>query len=250
MERKVYQRSRAWEKFEVLETVASCPLSIRKACQELGIPRSTYQRWKRAYRERGLEGLEDIPPIPLRRPHRKTDEERQKVLECASIHTYLGPRSLAPYLWDEYRIPISPKTIYNILKAQGWVRRRKRKVKQPEPLPAYPEPKGPNEIWQTDFMFVYIDGYGFYQLLTFLDAFSRLPIHHELLAQATSEAAAVALQKAVERNSGTSAQVVVTDNGSAFVNLKGKKPTAFQQACSQLGVVHRRIPFGHPQSIG
>ena len=250
MERKAYQRSRAWEKFEILETVASCPLSIRKACLELGIPRSTFQRWKRAYQEMGLEGLRDIPPIPCRRPHRKTDEERKKVLECASIHTHLGFRSLAPYLWDEYRIPISPKTIYNILKSEGWIRQRKPRVKTPEPLPAYPEPERPNEVWQADFMFVYIDGYGFYQLLTFLDAFSRLPLHHELLAQANSEATAMASKKAVERNGGIPPRVIVTDNGSTFVNLKGKKLTAFQQACSQLGIRHQRIPFGHPQSIG
>jgi len=99
-------------------------------------------------------------------------------------------------------------------------------------------------------MFIYVDGYGFYQLLTFLDAFSRLPIHHELLVQASSEAAATALRKAVERNGGVPPKATVTDNGSAFVNLKGKKPTAFQQACFRLGISHRRIPFGHPQSIG
>jgi len=250
MGRRAYQRSPAWEKFEILETGASCPLSIRKACQELGIPRSTYQRWKRAYQERGLEGLKDIPPVPRHRPHRKTEEERQKVLECASIYTKLGPRSLAPYLWDEYRIPISPKTIYNILKARGWVRQRKQRLKTPEPLPAYPEPEGPNEVWQADFMFVYVDGYGFYQLLTFLDAFSRLPIHHELLVQASSKAAATALKKAVETNGRIPPQVIVTDNGSAFVNLKGKNLTAFQQVCSEVGINHRRIPFGHPQSIG
>jgi transposase InsO family protein len=250
MERKAYQRSEAWQKFEILETVASCPLSIRKACRELGIPRSTYQRWKRGYQAGGLEGLKDIPPIPRHQPHRKTEEERQKVLECASIHTHLGPRSLAPYLWDEYRIPISPKTIYNILKARGWIRQKKSRVKTREPLPAYPEPVAPNEVWQADFMFVYIDSYGFYQLLTFLDAFSRLPVHHELVAQASSEVAADALKKAVEKSNGVLPQVVVTDNGSAFVNLKGRKLTAFQQACSQLGIGHRRIPFGHPQSIG
>jgi len=250
MDRKGYQRSQGWEKFEILETVDSCPLSIRKACRELGIPRSTYQRWKKAYQQRGVAGLKDIPSIPHHRPHRKTDEERQKVLECASIHTNLGPRSLAPYLWDEYRIPISAKTVYNILKARGWVRQRRRRVKAPESSPAYPDPEEPNEIWQADFMFVYIDGYGFYQLLTFLDAFSRLSIHHELLAQATSEAAAMVLREAVGRNGGVPPQVIVTDNGSAFVNLKGKKLTAFQQACFYFAISHRRIPFGHPQSIG
>lgn len=250
MERKVYQRSKAWEKFEILETVTSCPLSIRSACQELGTPRSTYQRWRKAYRERGLEGLKDIPPIPHRRPHRKTDEERQKVLEYAAFHTQLGPRSLAPYLWDECRIAISPKTIYNILKAKGWIRQRRQRLKTTEQLPAYPEPQEPNEVWQADFMFVYVGGYGFYQLLTFLDAFSRLPIYHKLLAQGSSEAAATALKEAIARNGGISPRVIVTDNGSAFVNLKGKKPTTFQQVCSEFHIHHRRIPFGHPQSIG
>jgi len=95
MERKAYRRSGAWQKFEILGIVASCPLSIRKACLELSIPRSTYQRWKRGYQTRGLEGLKDIPSIPRHRPHRKTDEERQKVLECASIHTHLGSRFLS-----------------------------------------------------------------------------------------------------------------------------------------------------------
>jgi len=84
----------------------------------------------------------------------------------------------------------------------------------------------------------------------FLDAFSRLAIYHELLVQASSEAAARALKKAVDRNGGVSPKVIVTDNGSAFVNLKGKKLTVFQQVCSCLGISHRRIPFGHPQSIG
>jgi len=250
MERKAYQRSQAWEKFEILETVVSCPLSARKACQELGIPRSTYQRWKRAYRERRFGGLRDVPPIPNHRPHRKTDEERQRVLECAKAHTELGPRSLAPYLWDEYKLPISAKTVYNILRAEGWVRRKKERLKSSDRgLPAYPEVTGPSQVWQADFMFVYIDGYGFYQLLTFLDAWSRLPVHHELMAVASSEASARILREAVEINS-TAPHTVITDNASTFVNLKGKKLTVFQATCQQLGIVHRRIPFGHPQSIG
>jgi len=77
-----------------------------------------------------------------------------------------------------------------------------------------------------------------------------LSIHHELLVQASSEAAATTLRKAVEGNRGVPPKVIVTDNGSAFVNLKGKRLTAFQQVCYQLSISHRRIPFGHPQSIG
>jgi len=36
---------------------------------------------------------------------------------------------------------------------------------------------------QEDLMFVCIGTYGFYQLLAFRDAFSRLPVHHEPVAQ-------------------------------------------------------------------
>jgi len=88
-------------------------------------------------------------------------------------------------------------------------------------------PEEPNEVWQVDFRFVY-------QLLTFLDAFSRLPIHHELLAQATSQAAAMILREAVGKNRGVPAQVIATNNGSAVVNLKGKRLTAFQQICYRM----------------
>ncbi len=106
-------------------------------------------------------------------------------------------------------------------------------------MPVFPEPETPDEVWQVDFMFVYIDGYGFCQLLTFLDAFSRLPIHHELLAQASFGVAVAALKKAVEKNRGIPPRTIVTNNGSTFVNLKVKKPTAFQQACSGRGISHQ-----------
>lgn len=82
-----------------------------------------------------------------------------------------------------------------------------------------------------------------------VDAWSRLPVHHELMALASSEAAARILREAVEIN-GTAPRIVVTDNASTFVNLKGRKLTPFQAACGRLGIDHRRIPFGHPQSIG
>jgi len=158
------------------------------------------------------------------------------------MHIRLGLRSLPPYLWDEYRIPISPKTIYNILKAQGWVRQRRQRIRVPESLPAYPEPKGPTEVWQVDLIFSLNMILAVILLsLTFLDAFSRLLIHHELLAQASSEAAATALKKAVERKGGVPPRVIVTDKGSAFVNLKGKKLTAFQQACLLLSISHWRL---------
>lgn len=70
-----------------------------------------------------------------------------------------------------------------------------------------------NKVWQADFLFVYVDGYGFYQLLTFLDAFSRLPVYHELQAQAGSEVAAEALReigeiKPIDRHEGRQKEII------------------------------------------
>ncbi len=47
-----------------------------------------------------------------------------------------------------------------------------------------------------------------------------------------------------------SSPLVTKPSTPALSPTQSKKLTAFQQVCSWLGITHRRIPFGHPQSIG
>ena len=49
-------------KLEVLRAVEASELPVRKALDQLEIPRSTYYRWRHHFRRRGLVGLRDRPP--------------------------------------------------------------------------------------------------------------------------------------------------------------------------------------------
>jgi hypothetical protein len=54
---------RAERKWEVIDLVRRSPLSKACTLEELGIPRSTYFRWQRRYRQQGEVGLVDRRPI-------------------------------------------------------------------------------------------------------------------------------------------------------------------------------------------
>ena len=49
-------------KLEVLRAVEASDLPVQEVLDQLEIPRSTYYRWRRNFRRRGLPGLRDRPP--------------------------------------------------------------------------------------------------------------------------------------------------------------------------------------------
>ena len=68
------------EKAEVVTKVSSSPLPKRKVLRELGIPKSTYYRWRRRQDQQGLEDRPggDQPPW-----NRLTIQEERSVLLSA-----------------------------------------------------------------------------------------------------------------------------------------------------------------------
>lgn len=66
-------RSPASEILEIVRTVETSPLPVRKTLEEIRIPKSTLQVWFDRYPTDGLEALEDHRPGPqvvARSPHR------------------------------------------------------------------------------------------------------------------------------------------------------------------------------------
>ncbi|MDG9422944.1 DDE-type integrase/transposase/recombinase, partial [Streptococcus pneumoniae] len=84
----------------------------------------------------------------------------------------LSPRELAVRFTDERRYFVSEATVYRLLKAQDLIT-----------SPAYIVVKAadafhdkttaPNQLWQTDFTYLKVVGWGWYYLSTVLDDFSR-----------------------------------------------------------------------------
>ena len=63
-----------------------------KMLDDLGIPRSTYYKWRRPYDDDGLPGLAKTKPKARHIWNRLTDKERERVLEVARLHPELPSR--------------------------------------------------------------------------------------------------------------------------------------------------------------
>lgn len=167
------------EKLEIIRIVEESELSARKTLIELGVPRSTFYNWYRRYLEEGPDGLVARKPQSKRFWNKIPDEVKEQVVEKAKLETELSPRELAFKIIDTEGYFISESSVYRILKSYDLIT-----------SPAYilmsagdsfKDPtKRVNEVWQTDFTYFKVVGWGWYYLLSILDDFSRFIIAWKL----------------------------------------------------------------------
>jgi len=162
----------ASEKLEVIRLVEGSELSARRTLKELGVPRSTFYSWYRRYAEAGEVGLEARNPAHRRYWNRIPEKVRQQVVETALEHTELSPRELACRMTDRDRYFLSESSVYRILKAHDLVTSPAYVVMSASDHFAHPT-RRPNELWQTDFTYLRVVGWGWYYLSSVLDDYSR-----------------------------------------------------------------------------
>jgi putative transposase len=140
-----------------------------------------------------MDGL--LPQKRTRRQWNSIPEpQKQLVVEVALDHPVLSPRELSVKITDEQKIFISESRVYRILKEKGLIT-----------TPAYVLLSASNEfknktqfvheLWQTDFTYFKILGWGWYYLSTILDDYSRYIIHWELCKTMKAED----VQRSVEK---------------------------------------------------
>jgi putative transposase len=160
------------EKAEIIQLVEQSHLPAKRTLDKLGIPRATFYRWYDRYREGGVEALADHRSRPDRVWNRIPDDVRGQILDMALELPELSPRELAVRFTDENKYFVSEASVYRLLKAHDLIT-----------SPAYVVIKAANEfkdkttavnqLWQTDFTYLKITGWGWYYLSTVLDDFSR-----------------------------------------------------------------------------
>ena len=72
-------RYSASEKLEIIRTVETSPLPVRRTLAQIGIAKSTFYTWLDRYAAGGLEALQDRKARPERVWNRIPDQVRQKV---------------------------------------------------------------------------------------------------------------------------------------------------------------------------
>ena len=209
------------EKLEIIRIVEQSHLPAKKTLDQLGIARRTFYRWYDRYLEGGPEALEDRPSRPIRVWNRISAEVQSQIVDMALEQSELSPRELAVRFTDEKRYFVSEATVYRLLKAHGLIT-----------SPAFVVIKAddefrdktarPNEMWQTDFTYFKIIGWGWVYLSTVLDDFSRYIIAWKLCTTMRAEDVTDTLELALTASGCDSAKVLhkprlLSYNGPSYI---------------------------------
>jgi transposase InsO family protein len=238
-------RRSASEKMEVIRIVEGSELGVKRTLEELGISRSTFYEWYKRYLEEGFDGLK--PKTPKRKSfwNKIPEKERQMVVETALERTELSPRELAFEITDKQGWFISESSVYRILKQQDLIK-----------SPAWILMAASNEfknkttqihqLWQTDFTYFKIIGWGWYYLSTIMDDYSRYIISWELCKNMESADAKRTVGVALEKAGLSEKQRprLLSDNGSCYVSQEFKKFISDEEMDHVQGA-----PY-HPQTQG
>jgi putative transposase len=211
----------ASEKLEIIRIVEQSHLPVKQTLAKIGVSRPTFYRWYDLYRRFGEAGLEDRRAGP-KRPgwNRIPDEERAEIVEMALERPELSPRELAVTFTDERQYFVSEASVYRILKARGLITSPAFIV-----MKAADEFKdkttAPNQLWQTDFTYLKVTGWGWFYLSTILDDFSRYIVAWKLCttmkADDVTDTLAMALEAAGLDDADARRPRLLSDNGSSYV---------------------------------
>ncbi len=91
---------------------------VAKTCRYFGVGRTSFYRWREAYKKHGEDGLINHPSIPKRHFNRTPIEIEEKVLHLLSKY-HLGPIRIVWYLERYHGIKISDSIVSRILKRNG-----------------------------------------------------------------------------------------------------------------------------------
>ena len=238
----------AHEKLEIIRLVERSHLPVRRTLARIGVPTTTFYRWCERHLEHGPEGLEDRSPRPSRVWNRIPDPVRERLLALALEAPELSSRELAVRFTDQEKYFVSEASVYRLLKAHDLITSPAFiVVKAAE---AFTEmTTAPNQLWQTDFTYLKVTGWGWFYLSTILDDYSRFIIAWKLCTTMRAGDVTDTLELALAAAGRDTAKVVhrprlLSDNGASYVAgdlarwLEGK------------GIAHIRGTPNHPQTQG
>ena len=155
----------ASEKLEIIGIVEQSHLPAKRTLDQLGIARRTFYRWYDRYRDGGPEALADRPSRRGRVWNRIPDVIHEQIIEMALEQSELSPRELAVRFTDEKHYFVSEASVYRLLKAHDLITSPAFVVIKAADRFHTPTTR-PNQMWQTDFTYFKIIGWGWVYLST------------------------------------------------------------------------------------
>ncbi len=236
------------EKLEIIKLVEQSHLPAKRTLDKLGVPRTTFYRWYDKYLDGGVEALKDRSPKPLCVWNRIPDDIRDRIIHMALENPELSPRELAVRFTDTQAYFVSEASVYRLLKAHDLITSPAFVV-----IKASSEFKDKtshiNQMWQTDFTYIKVIGWGWFYLSTILDDFSRYIIAWKLCTTMKAGDVTDTLELALQAsgcdqvNAGHKPRLL-SDNGASYISGE------LAEWLNDKGMDHVRGAPYHPQTQG
>ncbi len=208
----------AAEKREIIRIVEQSHLPVRRTLEQIGLSRATFYRWYDRTRPAALEAPE------------------------------LSPRELAVRFTDTESYFVSEASVYRLLKAHDLITSPAFIViKAADEF--HTKTTAPNQLWQTDFTYLKVIGWGWFYLSTILDDFSRYIIAWKLCRTMKAEDVTDTLELALQASGCDQARIrhkprLLSDNGSSYVAAD------LAAWLDKQNIDHIRGAPSHPQTQG
>mgnify|MGYP001794353120 CR=1 FL=1 len=238
----------ASEKLEIIRIVEQSHQPVKRTLEQIGVSRPTFYRWYDLYQRFGEAALEDRRGGSGRVLNRIPEDVRTQMLDMALERPELSPRELAVTFTDEKRYFVSEASVYRLLKSHDLITSPAFIV-----MKAASEFKekttAPNQLWQTDFTYLKVIGWGWFYLSTVLDDFSRYIIAWKLCSTMGATDVQDTLNLALKASGLNEANVVhrprlLSDNGPCYIS---GDPAEYLK---KKGMTHTRGAPYHPQTQG
>jgi len=226
--------------------------TFMELCRSYGISRKVGYKWVKRYCEGGVDALHERSRKPHLSPQITPYGIRKEIIAIRTKgRIQPGPKKIQTLLstqHPDWEVP-SKTTIYNILRREELVERRKLRRHVPgEPKPNAPVCE-PNDLWSADFKGQFLTGDGKWCYpLTVMDHKSRYLLDCRALPGTALQAVRDAFER-LFREYGLPRRIR-TDNGVPFASLSVRGISHLSRWWIRLGILPERIEKGKPQQNG
>ncbi len=233
------------EKYEIIRMVEQSDLGVIRTLRELKVNKTTFYKWYKDYLEKGYDGLARKQSKLKTSWNTINPSDRDKVVEIALEKPELSSRELAWHITDTYRYYISESSVYRILKSNGLITTPSFRIMSASDS-FHDKTTTVNQMWQTDFTYFKIYGWGWYYLSTILDDYSRFIVSWELCSSMKAGDVKSTLDKALStvEVSYDNPPKLLSDNGSCYISHE------LAEYLQERNIHHIRGRPLHPQTQG
>lgn len=233
------------EKYEIIKLVEQSDLGVIRTLKQLKINKTTFYNWYNKYLDLGYDGLARKVSKRSGAWNKICEADRDKVVEISLEKPELSSRELAWHITDNYRYYISESSVYRILKENGLISIPSFRIMSASDS-FHDKTTAVNQMWQTDFTYFKIIGWGWYYLSTILDDYSRFIVTWKLCSNMKAEDVTQTLDEALLAANLTngSRPKLLSDNGSCYISNE------LADYMDDMNMKHIRGRPLHPQTQG